>query len=357
VDGIKVHRFIYFWPSKYESLCYEGTMAGNLDTSLLAKIQLPFFILFQAVHLAVIIVRDKVDVIHSHWMLPSGLAASVVGSVFGVRHVLTIHAADIFHIRHLPFSGLLARFILGGCDSVVAVSSYVSEVTRSVAGNRTDIKILPMGVDTSVFNDRLDKEEARKKLEIPSGKILLFVGAIREKKGLEYLIKAMPEMLEAENSITLVVAGSGPLLKSCRTQANNLGLADRVIFKGRVPHELLPTYYAASDLVVVPSIIDNRGETEGMPVVVLEAMASGKPVVGTSVSGIIDVIKDGVNGFIVNEKDSTGLAEKIIDVFSSKDLETLREKALDTGEANSIEKISREYINLYTNQQSRGKRL
>ena len=173
------------------------------------------------------------------------------------------------------------------------------------------VRILPMGIHTNFFKSDEDDRKGKQKLELGSGKHILFVGKLTEKKGVNYLLEAFASIKSQISDVKLVIVGGGLLEESLKLQAENLDILNSVLFKGFQKKETIQTFYQACDLVVIPSIIDAKGETEGLPVVLLEALASGKPVVATRVGGMPDLIREGENGFLVPQKDALALAEKI----------------------------------------------
>lgn len=124
--------------------------------------------------------------------------------------------------------------------------------------------------------------------------------------GLEYLIRAAPLVVGKNKDVVFVIGGDGSLRKYHEQLAVKLGVKEKIIFTGKIPRNRVPYYYAMSNMVVVPSL------QEAFGLVITEAMASGKPVIGTNVGGIPDQIIDGFNGFLVKPKDFQAIAEKII---------------------------------------------
>jgi glycosyltransferase involved in cell wall biosynthesis len=154
-----------------------------------------------------------------------------------------------------------------------------------------------MGCDTSKFSP-LNRTE---NLWNQNGrKVILFVGRLVEKKGTEYLIKAM-EGLDAK----LVIVGSGPEGEKLRKLRETVD-AD-IEFAGAKDKNALIEIFASCDVFCLPSVLASDGDKDGTPVVLIEAMASGAPVVGTKIGGIPDVIRDGENGYLVEQKDVEGL--------------------------------------------------
>ena len=155
------------------------------------------------------------------------------------------------------------------------------------------------------------RESARAGLGIPLDAPLLFTaGRLVRKKGFEYLIDALP-LVESATPVRLAIAGSGDLAEELRARARTAGVADRIHFLGNLPQDAVGAWFAAADIAVVPSVRDDSGNVDGLPNTVLEALASGTPLVSTAAGGIGSVIENGRTGVIVAERDSTALAGAI----------------------------------------------
>ena len=328
MDGIHVQRFKYFWPAKWQRLSNEDGLMANIKGSFLAKIQVPIFMLLELIALIRIIKKERIAVVNSHWMIPQGLVAAVAKKFVPFRHVVTIHAGDIFALRRWPFGKKLARFIAKNTDYFLPVSSLNMNVLQELLGEQPVGKVLPMGVDTSYFLPGENKKPLREKLGIPVEKMVLFVGSLSEKKGIGYLIRAMAELNGTLQKCGLVVVGGGPLEQSLVNDVRAFGVAENILFTGAKNHEQLRDYYAAADIAVIPSIVDSTGDTEGVPVVLLESLSSGLPVIATRVGGIPDVIRDGENGFLIDEKSSEQIAQAMHSYFNNQ--HAMSDKALAT---------------------------
>jgi glycosyltransferase involved in cell wall biosynthesis len=144
---------------------------------------------------------------------------------------------------------------------------------------------------------------------------ILFTGRLIERKGVEYLIKAMPLILAKRRAI-LQITGNGDQRKNLEALANSLGLRESVQFLGFVSNQQLDELYSECDVYVNPSIVDSRGDTEGLGVTMLEAFAHGRPVVASAVGGITDVVKHQKTGLLVPEKDEGALARALLEVLT-----------------------------------------
>jgi len=306
INGVHVHRFHYFWPRALQKVAYgKGGMPENIRKSLLAKAQLPFFML-SFLKKAKEVSREC-DLIHAQWA-PSGLIASKVAGKKPV--VLYVHGAEVF----VNFARGLVKKAIESADFVLFNSSYTQKKTLEIAKPKKHA-VIPSGIALEKFNARVPAGKARKKLGIAEKERIIFsLGRMVERKGFEYLVKALPEVKEKAK---LVLGGEGPEKKALQELVKELNLTKQVIFAGRIPQKILPYYYRDCDLFVLPAIVDSKGDTEGLGLVLAEAMASGKPVIASKVGGIVDVVDDGENGFLVGQKNPKALAEKINQIFSN----------------------------------------
>jgi len=132
------------------------------------------------------------------------------------------------------------------------------------------------------------------------------------------LIMAMEEIIKMYPDAKLLIGGDGPEKENLVTLCSMLKLDENVKFFGYIPEERMPQVYASADIFVLPSIVTRHGDTEGLGVVLLEAIASGIPVIGSDIGGIPDIIEDGKTGLLVEPKSADDLAKKIIFLFSNK---------------------------------------
>ncbi len=314
-EGVSIRRFRYFWPSRLQRLAYGGGMRENLRASWLATLQVPFLLIAETSAIRWRTGRNRVEVVNSHWMVPQGLTSAWArGRRPRFRHVLHIHAADIYLLARIPFGAVVARFVLRRADAVLADGSHVRDALDELVGYSTGAVLEPMGAWVDAFDTPAEQITTR----FGSG-YLVFVGRLVEKKGVTYLIEAMDEIRRRYPGLGLIIIGSGPLQSGLEGEVGRRGLEDVVEFAGAKPHDQVIRYLQGARLAVVPSVIDSRGETEGMPTVVIEMMAAGLPVVGSDVDGIPDVIEHGRNGWLARPADSADLAETIALALESKD--------------------------------------
>jgi len=314
MDGILVKRFTYALPRRWQKLCYQSGIRENLRQHWWTVFQLP------ALLLAAVVGTwrscSTCQILHAYWSLP-GLAAIIVGAVCGKPVFVTTFGIEVF-IDH-PLNRLLTGFVLKSAHMVIAISQYTRQRILQIGSPRS-IEVIPFGVDRVTNRTSNAASELRRRLGIPQEtKIILALGRLVRRKGFHHLIDAMSH-ITSQVPACLVIGGSGPERSELQAQAARLGLDGVVFLPGFIAAADLPLYYQGCDVFVLPSVVDAAGDTEGLGMVLLEAQAYGKPVIGSQVGGIVDVIKDNVTGFLVEPGGTSSLAERIVTVLSDSDL-------------------------------------
>jgi glycosyltransferase involved in cell wall biosynthesis len=315
--GIHVSRFPYFYPLRFQRLCYGAGILKNMKENPLACAQLPFFIFAEVFWALWIAQKRKFDLVHAHWSIPQGVTGLLLRKVRGIPCVISLHGSDVYGLRAPLLRSLNGRVILGS-NVCTANSLATAKMARRISG-RDDIRIIPMGVDIDFFSKSVSRVMAQS-LSGRQDKIILFAGRLIDVKGVDDLIKAFPAVLARQAKAKLIVVGSGPLKRDLLNLSESLHLQGKVVFQEAVSQEELVRYYSMADVFVLPSVTTEEGETEGLGVVLLEAMASGVPVIGSAVGGIPDIIKDRETGLLVQPKNPVDLAEKINSVLVDKEL-------------------------------------
>ena len=242
---------------------------------------------------------------------------------------------------------LLIKYIVENVDYLIFNSSYTRDEVFKVAQPK-QYCVLPCTIDTEKFTPG-ERGKLRKRLGFSDDTLIIFfVGYLIEKKGIRYLLDAMPQILAKLPNVHLVLAGGGTDLEKLQQQAKDLNIEKHVTFLGWVKNDDLADYYRDADVFVLPSIVDSKGETETQGLVLAEAMACGAPVVGSNVGGIPDVIIPEV-GFLAEPKNSEDLAEKIVTMLSDPEV---RKKMSQAGirwaqEHFSWQSVSRKYMEIY----------
>ncbi|RLG83523.1 MAG: hypothetical protein DRO40_04330 [Thermoprotei archaeon] len=256
-------------------------------------------------------VFNKADLIHVHAIDVFGAFSILIAKLIRKPVVVTVHRADVLPSNSL-FLNILRIIAFKVVDAIIAVSKATKKLALNVGAPANKITVIYNAVDETMFTPR-SKSLCRQKLGLPqNSKIILFVGNLIPRKGVEYLIRALPIILTKIPNVLLVVIGDGPQRNELEHLAKELNLEQNIVFTGRISTEKLCLYYGAADIFVLPSL------HEGHPMVLLEAMASGLPVVATKVSGNMETVIHGKNGYLVEPKNAHQLANAIIKILSER---------------------------------------
>jgi len=289
IEGLEVYHPRYFMAPKV-SMALHGLL---LFLSIL-----PFIKKFQ---------RDfSFDIIDAHYVYPDGFVAVLLGSFFRKPVVVSARGSDINLFSKFPLIRCFLQYTLNKADRVIAVSQALKDAMIALHIPEEQIIVISNGVDTEKFCP-FSKGEARRKLRLPHHKrILLSVGRLVPLKGFDLLIKALKLLFEErhEQDLYLVIVGEGSCRKELEHLIDTLGLCEHVSLVGAIPHQELYFWYSAADLFCLAS------SKEGWPNVVLEALASGTPVVATDVGGIPEIIYSDRLG-ILTKRDERELAAGI----------------------------------------------
>jgi glycosyltransferase involved in cell wall biosynthesis len=204
------------------------------------------------------------------------------------------------------FVNNILRWLLPMTSGVTANSSFTQKLIRKIYSGT--VTIIPYGLTIEAKPPQIPALAAVPKL--------LFVGRLDERKGLRYLLAALPLIL-AKQPVCLQVVGKGILESELKAQVKAINLEAVVDFLGFVSKEELAQTYASCNIFVLPAIVDSKGDTEGLGIVMIEALAHQKPVVASAVGGIVDVIDSGTTGLLVPEKDPSALAQAILSLLAN----------------------------------------
>ncbi|MCA9199589.1 MAG: glycosyltransferase family 4 protein [Planctomycetales bacterium] len=303
VDDVWVKRFRYA-PKAIEKLTHEQGAPNRIRNPLFQLLAIPYVIMgcLAAKRLAA---KENFDVIHVHWPFPHFPIAKAAASVCKAPIVATCHGAEFALARRKQWVAPLLGRYLKNCDHVIANSTDTARHIRELSG--VEAEVIPFGSTVEPKHAVVNRSCSKARV--------LFTGRLIQRKGVEYLIRAVPLILEKKPDVEFIITGSGDQREKLETLTNELNLGHAIRFLGFVTTERLNDEYASCHVWVNPSIVDDRGDTEGLGVGAMEAYAHGKPVVCSAVGGIPDAVENGVTGWLVPEKDPAALAHAIVDLL------------------------------------------
>ncbi len=281
LDGVHVHRFRYL-PEGMQRLAYDGGIVPKLKQNKWLALQIPFLffvMLMQSIRLAR---QLRVDAIHAHWLLPQGLIALLTKRCMRLDPMVltTSHGADLYSLN-TPLLKCLKHYVLQQSDRVSVVSKAMQNFCQSEFKLSRPIQVAPMGIDCHAeFKSIVPFQERRG---------LVYVGRLVEKKGVHLLLQAFFGLLEHYPEQSLVVVGDGQERRSLELLAQQLNIASKVEFVGAVPPSKVPSYLNAAKISVMPSMIAEDGDQEGLGLVAAESIACGCITVVSNLDPIQDV--------------------------------------------------------------------
>lgn len=326
IDGYEVHRVPVLRRHVYKCSIYE--MFSFVVNSIIPSWRLAR--------------QFRPDLVHIHSGFPTGPLGYWLKVAFGIPYIMTLHGGEV--PGFLPeevgtLHKILApttRIVWSAASAVIAVSDGLRDLSLQ-AIPAVDIQVIPNGVDCQYFSP----PQTRRRHDGPTR--LLFVGRVVRQKGLSYLLDALAALKsQGMTDWRLRIVGDGPTRLRLEAQAAQCGIADWVEFPGWLPFEQIPEEMRSADVFVLPSIV------EGMPLVLLQAMASGLPVVATSVSGSVDLVQPGENGLLVPAKTATALQEALATLLASRPLrERMGEHSREIALTMDWSEIAKSYFALY----------
>ncbi|OGC76989.1 MAG: hypothetical protein A2145_03605 [candidate division Zixibacteria bacterium RBG_16_40_9] len=312
IYGIPVKRFRYFF-SRWENLTHEETAPDRVAKGWLPKILVFFYLLFGSFSVVKLGLREKFDVIHVHWTVPHFWFGFLAGLVSKASIVSTFYGVELRWVKsRVPLFKPFLKWSIEKSVKVIAISQHT--YNEVVAVYSRDVQIIPYGVSLSEKDLNQERSPSRQKN-------ILFVGRLVERKGVHYLIEAFGK-IASETKAQLIIVGQGPEKEKLENLAKENKLDDKIIFAGFVNDEDLRNYYQNCSVFALPAITDKKGDTEGLGVVLIEALNYKKPVVASNVGGITDIVIDGKTGLLVPEKNSEELAVALKKILKDENLAT-----------------------------------
>lgn len=321
-DSLRIVHYHYAPLKSFHTLGVESIMKGDLSLNVRNYFVLPFMLLFGVIQLSRLFRSERFDFAQAHWAVPNTFMALAARFLSGTKTKIftSFPGSDVTVLSNLGWCGKLAAQLIGRSDFLSCNSSDLKEDLVKAGIEAERIKLVIYGVDSRKI--RFDGEKRLKIRErygiLDPTPLLLLIGRFVEKKGFSTAFRALKVLKEKGfENFQVMVVGSGPLQDEYEAILQKDGTRDKVIFVGNIPSHQLSEYYSASDILLMPS---RRLPSDGLNVVVPEAMACGRPVIASNVGGNDLVVFHGQNGFLHRENDEAQLAEQIIELASHPEL-------------------------------------
>lgn len=334
VDGVRVRRFPYF-PRPLEGLAEEAILP-RLRAHPWRAVEVPFLLLGFLLATARAVRRHPPDLINAHWILPAGLIALIVGRLWRVPYLLTVHGGDAYALT----GSLLDRIKDTVVRRAAAVAPVSGDIARNLAPTVGPGTVIPMGVPVEDI-----ASAAGPRRPVPDR--FLFVGRLAGKKGVHVALRALHRVPGAR----LRVVGDGPERGRLEALAAEVGVTDRVEFVGKLANREVLGELSRARALLIPSVVAPDGDRDGTPVVLGEAVAAGTPVVASALGGLAEHIDDEVTGLLVSPDDPAALARAVHRVLEEPGLaEALARRARGRmrGGALDLTTTGERYVRLMT---------
>ncbi|MEO0349222.1 MAG: glycosyltransferase [Cyanobacteria bacterium P01_A01_bin.15] len=253
--------------------------------------------------------------LHAHFANVPTATAEIAQAFSAVSYSITAHAKDIYLNDNAALDRRMAK-----AEFVLTCTDYNRQYLEQVSTSRTPIHLAYHGLDVERFSPKPKTQQS----EVP---LILSVGRFCEKKGFPYLLKACHLIKQVGIPFRCAIVGYGPLEGSIRQQINQLELGAHITLVGKLTQDRLIEMYQQADIFVLPCLVTDDGDRDGIPNVLLEAMSMEISVVSTDISGISELVESNYNGLLVPEKDELALAQALEALIRQPGLRTTLGKA------------------------------
>ncbi|MGM0443968.1 MAG: glycosyltransferase [Fibrobacterota bacterium] len=336
-DGFRIYRFRYGTDSM-ERLAYRGQMHELVLKNLMNKFLFLLYCISAFFSLLRVMHREKPDLVHVHWWIPSGILMYMASFFTRIPYVITTHGTDVFILKRFSFLKFPAARVFSRAARIHVISTYVKQRVLAFCPKTTArIDTIPMPIREDVYPDRVP--------QFITGTRLLSIGRLIERKGFAHLIEAAGQ-LPSEYKLTIV--GTGPLEETLNQMIAEKNLQEQVRIVSPVSPAELGQIFSEHEIFILPSITDWKGEKEGLGMVLLEAQRYGLALIASRSGGMTDIVVHKKTGFLVPEGDARALAEAIMKCRDKKIFSAITEGAKEHYRKNySAEAIGRRAYRSY----------
>lgn len=338
-DGVTIYRHNQFVFNNI-NLAYGIGLYENLKRNPLLFMVIPFYFLYLFFAIKRMVKKYDISVIHAHWLIPNGFIAALYKKLLNkkIRIISTMLGSDLRNFN-TGFGKIIKNFTLKVSDELSVLTNAQRQEFKEICDFK-DTNVIPLGVDTSVFNPNRYDESLKVELDI-KGPFILFCGILTEAKGIHHLIRAMKVVIEKYPEAKLAAIGQGSIKAELIATSDSLGITNHIIFLGPFDYEELPRYYATADVFVLPSY------AEALGMVIAESMSCGTLPLASGFPDEHDVLKND-NSLRLEVGNEEVIANKILHVLNnSEDYKSHIENGLTHIRENfEWDKIVSSYVNL-----------
>ena len=335
IDGVPIYRFRYFF-RKYERLTHEQTAVDRFGQGIFNVFLSFLYVFFGMIAIARLVRTRHFNVIHVNWPFPH-IIFGLIARIFSRTRILsTFYGLEIRWLKKkFPYFVKFFSLLINRSNTITAISRHTASELNKIVHKKIEIVPFSISINEKIISTA-DREE------------IIFVGRHVERKGVNILIQAF-NLVHKEIPHNLIIIGDGPERTNWEDLANRLGLKQRIRFTGWISDDELTEQYRRCSFFVLPAIYNKHGDTEGLGVVMIEAMSFAKPVIASNAGGITDVVEHHVNGLLVPPGDVPALAKAINTLANNRNLsKTLGQRAKKSiDERFNWDRIVKRLISLY----------
>ena len=269
-----------------------------------------------------IVKEEDIDIIYLHHIIPVGYVAWMIKKLMNIPYLIFSHGIDIVSATRSGWKKMWVKKVVGQSERVIMNSKSLEERLHERLPETEDKTTVLYPCPEQQFKQKPDQKKIKKlknRLSLEGKQVMLTVGRLIKGKGVEYLVKLMPEILKQRPHLVWVIVGSGPQEEEIKKRIRKYNLQNVVRFVGSIEHNSLPDYYHMADLFAVPTH-PYHGLEEGLGLVFLEAAAAGVPVVAGESGGVSEAVVDGKTGYVVKTFRDDEVIEKITELLDDKEL-------------------------------------
>ncbi len=309
IKGVKIYRYRYFF-QKWEKLHYNGGMMFNIKRNKFNLFLIPFSFIAQLLAIIKLVKKEKIKIIHAHWIIPQGFIAVLYKKIFNknIKIVCTAHGSDVSTMPNFILLKI-KKYTLSNVNKITTVSNFLK---NQIKNNIADVKI------NVIYNgiNKTNTQKFKTPKHLTNNKFvnLLFVGRLTCNKGVQHLIKAMPLLLKTYKNIRLIIVGYGPNLSKLKNLSQELKITNNVIFEGQIERKNVFSYYKLADIFISPAV------NEGFGLIYIEAMQNLLPVIAVLSGASSEIIQNKKTGILISSPDKNKIIKAILTLLADKQL-------------------------------------
>jgi len=282
----------------------------NLFSGFHGFFSLIVFVLIQIFSIYKLSLKYKVDLIHAHWILPSGFSSLIVAKLLRKKIFLTIHGSDVSYCKKKKILKIVLKFVLKNSDLLIGISDNITDEIQKFGIQKEKVKRIYLGINKKTIpSDNLEAKQ-----HVNSKKKIVMVGSLYPIKGISYLQEIIKVLSKKRNDFEFHIIGDGELMHSLKEFIHVNHLEKYCFVHGFLPHKETLEIINNADICIQTSL------SEGLSVVIQEAICMGKPIVATNVGGTKEIVIDNYNGFIISTQNVQQAVDKLDFLLSSANL-------------------------------------